>query len=78
MTQEDSGKPETKANQDRRDFLRRAGKASLGVPATAVLLSVTNKSAKAWGSGYGGEHTYDYSEFKEWLEDYFSNYSHED
>jgi hypothetical protein len=27
----------------RRDFLRRAGKASLGIPATALLLSVTQK-----------------------------------
>ena len=42
-----------KASEDRREFLRRAGKASLGVPATALLISVTDKSAKAWGDGYG-------------------------
>lgn len=36
----------------RRDFLRRAGKASLGIPATALLLSVTQKRAFAMKSGY--------------------------
>ena len=33
--------------EDRRAFLGRAGKAAVGVPATAFLLSVTNKRAKA-------------------------------
>lgn len=36
----------------RRDFLRRAGKASLGIPATALLLSVTQKRAFAVKNGY--------------------------
>lgn len=74
MDQEVGGKSKRKTSQDRRDFLRRAGKASLGVPATALLLSVTDKSAKAWGGGYG-EHTYDYSQLKEW---FYSHYSSED
>ena len=36
----------------RRDFLRRAGKASLGIPATALLLSVTQKRTFAVKNGY--------------------------
>ena len=78
MDQEVGGKSKRKTSKDRRDFLRRAGKASLGVPATALLLSVTNKNAKAWGYGYG-EHTYDYSQLREWFHSYYSShYSSED
>ena len=64
---------ESKTSEDRRAFLRRAGKAGLGVPAAALLVSVTNKSAKAWGYGYG-EHTYDYSELKEWFYNHYHSY----
>lgn len=71
MDQEVGDNSKKKASQDRRDFLRRAGKASLGVPATALLVSVTNKSAKAWGSGYG-EHTYDFSAIKEYFRSHYS------
>jgi len=71
MDQEVGGKLKKKASQDRRDFLRRAGKASLGVPATALLLSVTNQSAKAWGYGYG-EHTYDLNALKEYFHSHYS------
>jgi 3-deoxy-D-arabino-heptulosonate 7-phosphate (DAHP) synthase len=60
-----------KASEDRREFLRRAGKASLGVPATALLISVTDKSAKAWGDGYG--HTYDMDKIKEWFESHYGD-----
>jgi hypothetical protein len=63
MDQEVRKKSNPKSSEDRREFLRRAGKASLGVPATALLLSVTHKSARAWGDGY---HTYDYSYKTDW------------
>ena len=41
---EQEARPETKG---RRDFLSKAGKISLGVPATALLMSVASKRAKA-------------------------------
>ena len=43
---------DNKAQEDRRKFLGRAGKAAIGVPATAMLLSVTDKSAKAFIDPY--------------------------
>ena len=49
---DDKLNPEAEPREDRRKFLGRAGKTALGVPATAVLLSVTNKSAKAWIDPY--------------------------
>jgi hypothetical protein len=71
MDQEVRKKSNPKSSEDRREFLRRAGKASLGVPATALLLSVTNKSARAWGYGYG-EHTYDFSALREYFHSHYS------
>ena len=53
MDQENRDKFDPKVQEDRRAFLRRAGKVGVGVPATALLLSVTNKSALAWKNGYG-------------------------
>ena len=47
----DEKSPMTK--EERREFLKRAGKASVGVPATALLLSVTQKRANAMKWGYG-------------------------
>ena len=47
----DGNGPMTK--EDRRKFLKRASKASMAVPATALLLSVTRKRAYADGYGYG-------------------------
>ena len=38
----------------RRDFLGRIGKASLGVPATVMLMSVTEKQASATGNTISG------------------------
>ena len=38
----------------RRDFLGRIGKASLGVPATVMLMSVTEKRASATGNTISG------------------------
>ena len=35
------------SQDERRDFLKKAKTASLGVPATALLLSVTRKPARA-------------------------------
>ena len=55
MDQEVRSKLEEKTDEDRRRFLRRAGKASLGIPTAALLMSVTDKSAKAWGYGYPKE-----------------------
>ena len=54
MDQDNRGSVDPKSQEDRRAFLRRAGKASIGIPATALLLSVTDKKAHAWGWGYGG------------------------
>ena len=65
MDQEDRGMLDPKAQEDRRAFLRRAGKAGIGIPATALLLSVTDKKAKAWGWGYG--HNGDHGDIKEKL-----------
>ena len=39
--------------EERREFLKQAGKASLSVPATALVLSVANKRSHATGWGYG-------------------------
>jgi hypothetical protein len=47
----DKKSPMTK--EERREFLKRAGTASLSVPASALLLSVTKKRAHATGWGYG-------------------------
>ncbi len=38
-----------KRSEDRREFLAKAGKLSMGVPATALLISVANKRARAQG-----------------------------
>ena len=38
----------------RRDFLNRLGKASLGIPATVMLMSVTEKQASATGGSMSG------------------------
>ena len=38
----------------RRDFLGRIGKASLGVPATVMLMNVTEKQASATGNTISG------------------------
>ena len=38
----------------RRNFLNRVGKASLGIPATVMLMSVTEKQASATGSSMSG------------------------
>jgi hypothetical protein len=58
MDQENRNKLDPKAQEDRRAFLRRAGKAGIGIPATALLLSVTDKKANAWGWGYGDNGDY--------------------
>lgn len=39
----------------RRDFLRRCGKAGLGLPASALLVSLAGKRARASEHGYGGD-----------------------
>ena len=52
MDQEVRNSLNSKSSEERREFLRRAGKASLGIPATALLLSVTSKRAQAVGYGY--------------------------
>ena len=74
MDQEHRDEVDPKAQEDRRAFLRRAGKASVGIPATALLLSVTQKNAKAsgWGYGHGGDGKYDgkYGDFKEKIHEY--------
>ena len=44
------GKEETA----RREFLGRLGKASLGIPATVMLMSVTDKKASASGNSISG------------------------
>ena len=46
----ESGEQETA----RRDFLTRLGKASLGLPATVMLMSVTEKQASAAGNSFSG------------------------
>ena len=38
----------------RRDFLLKSGTASLSVPVTALLVSVTSKRAQAGATGSGG------------------------
>ena len=40
-------------SEERRKFLAKAGKVSLGVPATALLVSVAHKRARATGDGSG-------------------------
>ena len=67
MSQDVNGKFKDSTDQDRRDFLRRAGKIGLGVPTTALLLSVTSKNAKAWGYGYK-KYDYDPSKIKKIME----------
>jgi hypothetical protein len=49
-------KSEFSASQDeRRNFLRRCGKATLGLPASALLVSLAGKRARASEHGYGGD-----------------------
>ena len=43
------------SDRDRREFISRFGKASLGLPASALLVSVAGKRARANGSGYDDE-----------------------
>ena len=40
-------------NSQRRKFIQKAGTVGVGAPATALLLSVTRKKARADSSGYG-------------------------
>jgi hypothetical protein len=40
------------SDSDRREFIRRFGKAGLSVPATALLVSLAGKRARANGHGY--------------------------
>jgi hypothetical protein len=40
------------SGSDRREFIRRFGKAGLSVPATALLVSLAGKRARANGYGY--------------------------
>ena len=60
MDQEDRSELDPKAQEDRRAFLRRAGKVGIGVPATALLLSVSHKRAGAtnWGYDHNGGSDY--------------------
>ena len=50
MARQDSGVQQAA----RRDFLNRIGKASLGIPATVMLMSVTEKQASAAGGTMSG------------------------
>ena len=49
-------------NAERREFMRQAGKISLGVPATALLLSVTHKRSLADSHGYGSSPGIEYDQ----------------
>ena len=52
MTNQKDKSDHSTLNRDRRDFINRVGKASLSVPATALLVSVANKRAHAEKAGY--------------------------
>jgi hypothetical protein len=57
-------KPEYPAsNSERREFISRFGKVGLGVPATALLVSLAGKRARASAYGYEASH-------EEWGEDH--------